>query len=303
MKNYIFSEEDVIQIAQLGIMKCSECNQYELQSLDMNRVTNEKYMVCYKCFKTKKITQKEFDNLLMYSKSIPQNKETLIEIWSTLLKLHQKHITNYYNETLYNSEQKNKEELYKIILNEIKSKYNDISPSFLENITKESINFFMNTLVKKNEISTDKIKEKNINSSVNKINSKKELNIFMKKNYQKTISNILDEEPKLFDKMYINFETIVSDNNNSAIIRDYNNIYENVSTELFSIKIVNSLCHLYKFIKESKEGFSETDEYYIDKMHRVEFEVDSEEVKVIKISGSLIMDEGFKVTIRHSKTY
>lgn len=156
--------------------------------------------------------------------------------------------------------------------------------------------------IEESENTKEIIKEKNSEEEIKKRksqpSSREKLEKIMKTNYQNTIENILEEEPKLFDKMELNFEIVVSeDKENNAIIRDYNNQFKNISEELFSIKIVNSICQLFKFIEKYKTEWPDYDEYYISKTHKVEFGINMDEVCIDKISRSFFIDESEKAKI------
>ena len=292
MKNNVLNN-NIVTLAELGIMHCPKCNQFEYQSLDINFQTRQKYIVCYNCFEAKEISQEEFDKLIIYSKTVPQDREIIENVWKIYAKINVKYTIDYINKNTLGSFEEKLEKICTYNLRKAKQEYkelNELNDLFLSVMMEESVKFFIQAIGIRMEI-IEKEKEEEKYKNLDKIND------FMKKYYQKTISNIIEKEPKLFDEMHLNFQSTVFENENTATIIDPDYIYKDISNELFSIKIVNSICHLYKYIEETKEGYNDLPDCYFDIKHIVTFAVLSNNVDV-KISNSFFTDEETKVIIK-----
>ena len=308
MENYLVLSENIIKIAYIGITICDECKNHDIQSLCIDKTTTNKYLYCHKCKRFRKLEQYEFDSLLVYSKYVPQNEDVLIKIWASLMDINQKYTIEYINKNASKGYEQVRDELYQLVTYKSIELYDALPSRFLKNISEESVDCFTIMLFNRieksekidkiNKIEKAKKSKKPIKIKETQSSSRKKLENFMKTNYQNTIRNILEEEPKLFKKMELNFEIVVSeDNQNSAIIRDYNKQFNNISEELFSIKIVNSICQLYKFVENYKMEWPDYNEYYIRKIHKVELGINTDEVSIDKISGSFFIDESEKTKI------
>ena len=290
MNNYIFSNENMIQIGILGITLCQKCKNHDIQILYIDKTTADKYLYCKKCRNYRKLEQEDFDKLLVYSKNVPQNEDVLIEIWESLMEINIENTIDYINKNVSKGFEQVRKELYQLVTYKSIELYDNLASKFLKNISEESVDCFLTMIInQKNENDDNKVLKEQTSGKKIKKTSKEKLEKFMYENYQKTINNILDEEPCLFEDYILSFEANVSeDDENNAIISDTNYLYKDMSEELFSIKIVNSICHLYSFVEEYKKDWSDYNEYDIPNIHRVLIEIDSNEVNVKKVTKKVL---------------
>ena len=142
LNEYEFDENDLKRGPLLGIHKCENCKQFDTKELNINKKTLQRYIYCYSCNSITEIEPKHYEELIEYSKNVPQDIELILELWEFLNMWLINNIRNY------DFRKKDAKELnnefvkagYKMfeLANE---KFENLNNEFLSDIVNNSIDF------------------------------------------------------------------------------------------------------------------------------------------------------------------
>lgn len=258
--NYNFDGNDIEELSLLGVDKCPECKIYCLRSLSINKVTKEKYIHCFNCNLALLIPDELFNELLLFSKSVPQDAELINEVYKEAYEWYVFNIADEISTSadLTKVEKKSKQKLFNIL----SYKYKDIDAKYIEHNVVIAFECFTETWNKtypagneeqtksksKNELKDNKNKK---SKSRKNNNSKKLQQLFKlaREAYKnRDVDNCL--------KYYLEIRSINPDDLESAfyilLLDTFNNLDNHEKRHTFAVAAVNIALELFKSNKDDK---------------------------------------------------
>lgn len=307
MNDYIFDEKDVMSVAAIGVKKCEKCGKYVHHELDINIKSHDKYIVCTNCFIVNDITEEVFNTYLIYSKLVPQDLTEITKVWLEIVGIYHEIVVPYTEE----NDGMESSDFLDGLVNIVKKKmcksgrYSEI---FIDQLARDAFNYFVDKL---DEPQSEKyLNNRKEQPELEHKKEKKTINEIMKTDYQKTIYNILNEYERLFTGNYSSLEANISQ---YSKFMEYYAYDEEISEELYAIRLVKTLCMMYRELQDYQENSPISEEYEIDETYSFEMSVDglNSFVKFKKgfgiFSGNEMMKtqillEGFELFLKEIKS-